>query len=104
MLHFSSVVAANASARRQNCSKFLQALLALANAEDSTRLGHVAQLAGYADQAHMTREVSEFAGAPPSTILGRVASALASSDLLSGAGSGRRGNRAPSGLATTVTR
>ena len=39
-----------------------QKLLALAKASAPVRLGHVGLLAGYADQAHMTREVGEFAG------------------------------------------
>jgi AraC-like DNA-binding protein len=52
-----------------------QRLLALANARP-TRLDILALHAGYADQAHMTREVVEFAGATPSVLLGRVESAL----------------------------
>ncbi len=59
-----------------------QKLLAIARAHPSTRLDHVALLAGYADQAHMTREVGRFAGVTPSTLLGKVISALALSDLL----------------------
>jgi AraC-like DNA-binding protein len=59
-----------------------QKLLAIAKAHPSARLDHVAQLAGYADQAHMTREVGQFAGVTPSTLLGKVVSALALSDLL----------------------
>ncbi|PSK67434.1 putative zinc metalloprotease Rip3 [Micromonospora sp. MH33] len=34
-----------------------------------TPLAEVAALAGYADQAHLTREVKEFAGVPPTRIL-----------------------------------
>jgi len=60
-----------------------QRLLALAKVNSSTRFGDLAMLAGYADQAHMTREVSEFAGVPPTGLLGNVVSALALSDLLS---------------------
>jgi AraC-like DNA-binding protein len=59
-----------------------QMLLAIAKAHPSTRLGHVALLAGYADQAHMTREVGHFAGVRPSAVLGKVVSALALSDLV----------------------
>jgi AraC-like DNA-binding protein len=59
-----------------------QKLLAIARAHPSTRLDHVALLAGYADQAHMTREVGQFAGVTPSALLGKVVSALALSDLL----------------------
>ncbi len=59
-----------------------QRLLVLANAYRPTRLDILALHAGYADQAHMTREVGEFAGVPPSALLGRVESALSLSDLL----------------------
>jgi AraC-like DNA-binding protein len=67
-----------------------QTLLALAKRRHSisaddrhqTGLGQLAHRAGYADQAHMTREVSEFAGVTPSAILGKVVSALALYDLL----------------------
>lgn len=62
-----------------------QTLLAIAQAHPSARLGQVALSAGYADQAHMTREVSEFAGVTPAALLGRVVSALALSDLLTSA-------------------
>jgi AraC-like DNA-binding protein len=59
-----------------------QKLLALANHHPSARLGDAAHAAGYADQAHMTREVGEFAGVTPSALLGKVDSALALYDLL----------------------
>lgn len=64
-----------------------QRLLALAKhhastAAGATRLGDAAHIAGYADQAHMTREVGEFAGVTPSALLGKVDSALALYDLL----------------------
>jgi AraC-like DNA-binding protein len=59
-----------------------QRLLALANAAPSKRRDVLALHAGYADQAHMTREVGEFAGVTPSALLGRVDSALTLSDLL----------------------
>jgi len=59
-----------------------QRLLAIANANPSTRLDHLALMGGYADQAHMTREVGQFAGARPTALLGKVVSALALSDLL----------------------
>jgi AraC-like DNA-binding protein len=58
-----------------------QRLLAIA-AHPSARLGCVGLVAGYADQAHMTREVTQFAGVTPSALLGKVVSALALSDLL----------------------
>jgi AraC-like DNA-binding protein len=48
-----------------------QKLLAIARAHPSTRLDHVALLAGYADQAHMTREVGQFARVTPSALLGK---------------------------------
>jgi AraC-like DNA-binding protein len=59
-----------------------QKLLALATRHPAARLGDAAHAAGYADQAHMTREVGEFAGITPSALLGKVDSALALSDLL----------------------
>jgi AraC-like DNA-binding protein len=59
-----------------------QKLLAIARAHSSKRLDQVALLAGYADQAHMTREVGQFAAVTPSALLGNVVSALALSDLL----------------------
>jgi AraC-like DNA-binding protein len=63
-----------------------QRLLALAKGQNLARLGHVAMVAGYADQAHMNREVREFAGVQPSVLLGNVVSALTLSDLLGGTG------------------
>ena len=61
-----------------------QKLLALAKHQQArpARLGDAAHIAGYADQAHMTREVAEFAGVTPSALLGKVDSALALYDLL----------------------
>jgi AraC-like DNA-binding protein len=57
----------------------LQRLLALAAQRHG--LAELAIDAGYADQAHMTREVRELAGTTPTAIVGAVPSALAMSDL-----------------------
>jgi AraC-like DNA-binding protein len=59
-----------------------QRLLTLANVSPQTRFGALSLEAGYADQAHMTREVCEFSGIVPSALLGRVESALTLSDLM----------------------
>jgi AraC-like DNA-binding protein len=56
-----------------------QKLLALAEAGRRAPLGDVSLAAGYADQAHMTREVVKLAGVTPGALLGTVASALVGS-------------------------
>jgi AraC-like DNA-binding protein len=43
---------------------------ALALARTGTPLAEAAARAGYADQAHLTREVRELAGVPPTRLLG----------------------------------
>lgn len=53
-----------------------QMLLALAQRDECARLEQLALLAGYADQAHMTREVAEFAGVTPRALVRKVDSAL----------------------------
>jgi AraC-like DNA-binding protein len=49
------------------------------------RLAHAAADAGYADQAHMTREVQRFAGVPPSRLLPSAACSLRLSGLVAAA-------------------
>jgi AraC-like DNA-binding protein len=63
----------------------VQRALALAQ-DDGGRLATLAAEAGYADQAHMTREVRELCGTTPGRLLGRQASAFALSDLFAGPG------------------
>ena len=60
----------------------LQRVLSLASRQPGAHLAMIAADAGYADQAHMTREVGEFSGVTPSALLGKVDSALALYDLL----------------------
>ena len=48
----------------QACTRFEKALRAV-RAGDAPALGLVAAQAGYADQAHLTREFRQFAGFPP---------------------------------------
>jgi AraC-like DNA-binding protein len=62
----------------QRIARF-QHVLALAASQGD--LADLAIAAGYADQAHMTREVRELAGATPTAVLGHASSALAMSDL-----------------------
>jgi AraC-like DNA-binding protein len=57
-----------------------QRLLALAARGDGS-LSSLALRAGYADQAHMTRELRELAGRPPSSLLPSADSALRLADL-----------------------
>lgn len=60
----------------------LQRLLALAGAADGrASLSSLALRAGYADQAHMTRELRELAGRSPAELLPRAASALRMAEL-----------------------
>jgi AraC-like DNA-binding protein len=60
-----------------------QRLLSLANQSPAPRtLGQLSAAAGYADQAHMTREFKRFAGGVPSGILRTAESALVMSDLI----------------------
>lgn len=54
----------------------LQRLLAIAGADAGAPLSALALRAGYADQAHMTRDVRELAGATPAALLARAGSAL----------------------------
>ena len=60
-----------------------QRLLGLASRGLAPRtLGQLSAAAGYADQAHMTREFQRFAGTAPSPMLRAADSALALSELL----------------------
>jgi AraC-like DNA-binding protein len=60
----------------------LQRTLALHRAGGArSDLAGLAAEAGYADQAHMSRDFADLAGAPPGALLPRAASALALSDL-----------------------
>ncbi|HTE54592.1 MAG TPA: DUF6597 domain-containing transcriptional factor [Kofleriaceae bacterium] len=74
----------------QRIARF-QRLLALARPPARARLGQLALEAGYADQAHMTREVGELAGRTPAAVVGRVGSALEVADLFPSAPDPLRG-------------
>lgn len=64
-----------------------QRLLGLASRMHALRtLGQLSAAAGYADQAHMTREFQRFAGGVPSQMLRAADSALVLSDLLDAPG------------------
>jgi AraC-like DNA-binding protein len=68
--------------RFQSVLRF-QRLLGLASKTPAPRtLGQLSAAAGYADQAHMTREFQRYAGQAPSRVLRAADSALALSDLL----------------------
>ena len=76
-----------------------QRLLGLASHTPVPRtLGQLSAAAGYADQAHMTREFQRFAGGVPSQMLRAADSALALSDLL------ERGARRPLSRAASTWR
>jgi len=60
-----------------------QRLLNLAGSTNAPRsLAQSSVDAGYADQAHMTREVQRFSGSPPTVLLQSARCALRLSDLL----------------------
>ncbi len=62
-------------------------LLSLSGRTSAPRgLARVSAEAGYADQAHMTREVQRFSGAPPTVTLSFARCALGLSDLVKNAG------------------
>jgi len=62
-----------------------QGLLNLATRREQLRsLGHLAADAGYADQAHMTREVHRFSGTMPTKLLGSAQCTVSLSDLIAG--------------------
>jgi AraC-like DNA-binding protein len=52
-------------------ARILRLHRALALARLGVGLAEVAARAGYADQAHLTRDVRDLAGVPPTTLLGR---------------------------------
>lgn len=58
-----------------------QRLLALAGADADASLSSLALRAGYADQAHMTRELRDLTGRPPTALLPDAGSALRMADL-----------------------
>jgi len=71
----------------QSVLRFQRLLHLASSAREQQSLAHLAAAAGYADQAHMTREVGRYAGSPPARLLPSVASTLRMSDLFkTGAG------------------
>ncbi len=85
----------------------LQRLLTLAT-RGSARVGNLSSLAlaaGYADHAHMAREVRSLTGRRPTTVLSSVGTALAMSDLFkTGAASGPTGGGCSTGTRGTPPR
>ena len=65
----------------QSILRFQRLLHLASSALDHQGLAHLAAAAGYADQAHMTREVGRYAGRPPAPVLRSAACTLRMSNL-----------------------
>lgn len=73
----------------QSVLRFQRLLHLASNAPEPQSLSNLAAAAGYADQAHMTREVARFAGSPPSKLLRSAECTLEMSDLFKTASAAR---------------
>lgn len=65
----------------QSVLRFQRLLHLASGTREHRNLAHLAAAAGYADQAHMTREVGRYSGAPPSRLLRSAECTLRMSDL-----------------------
>jgi AraC-like DNA-binding protein len=66
----------------QSVLRFQRLLSLAARATASRSLAQLSVDSGYADQAHMTREVQRFSGHPPTVLLRSAQSTLSLSNLL----------------------
>jgi AraC-like DNA-binding protein len=72
----------------QSVLRFQRLLHLASSTHEEHSLAHLAAAAGYADQAHMTREVGRYSGSPPARLLRSAACTLQMSNLFkTGAGS-----------------
>lgn len=78
-------------------ARVLRMQRALALAGRGMRLGEVAAMAGYADQAHMSREVKELAGEPLGVLVARTSEESAAQD-----NRAKRSTELPSGSIRTA--
>ena len=73
----------------QSILRFQRLLHLASSAHGQQSLAHLAAATGYADQAHMTREVGRYSGSPPSRLFRSAACTLQMSDLFKTGASGQ---------------